>query len=136
MRKAVVASLLAVASVAPGARFGFSQAAAASAQGTGVQMPQAEYNDYTAAENQTTPQTKAPALEAYLTKYPNSSVKADVLQQLMVAYSSFDQAKTLDTADRVLQVDPNNLRAITLEVYFRKAQADQVKSRRRGARGT
>ena len=126
MRKAVVASLLAVASVAPGARFGFSQAAAASAQGTGVQMPQAEYNDYTAAENQTTPQTKAPALEAYLTKYPNSSVKADVLQQLMVAYSSFDQAKTLDTADRVLQVDPNNLRAITLEVYFRKSAAEPL----------
>lgn len=124
MRKAVVASLLAVASVAPGARFGFSQAAAAPAQGTGVQMAQAEYNDYTAAENQTTPQAKAPALEAYLTKYPNSSVKADVLQQLMVAYSSFDQTKTLDAADRVLQVDPNNLRAITLEVYFRKSSAE------------
>ena len=127
MRKAVVASLLAVASVAPGARFGFSQAAAAgSAQGGGVQMAQPEYNDYTAAQNQTTPQTKAPALEAYLTKYPNSSVKSDVLQQLMVAYSSFDQAKTLDTADRVLQVDPNNLRAITLEVYFRKSAADAL----------
>ena len=53
MRKAVVASILAVASAAPGARFGFSQATAAPAQGTGVQMAQAEYNDYTAAENQT-----------------------------------------------------------------------------------
>ncbi len=129
MRKAVVASLLAVASVASGARFGFSQAAAGSAQAAGsgqVQMPQAEYNDYTAAVGQTTPQAKAPALEAYLTKYPNSSVKADVLQQLMVAYSSFDPTKTLDAADRLLQVDPNNLRAITLEVYFRKTSADNL----------
>ena len=44
----------------------------------------------------------------------------------MVAYSSFDSTKTLDAADRLLQVDPNNLRAITLEVYFRKASADQL----------
>lgn len=137
MKKAVVASLLAVASVAPGAQFAFSQqqvnlgsgaqqGAAAAPAGGQVQMPQAEYNDYTAAINQTTPQTKAPALEAYLTKYPQSSVKTDVLQQLMVSYSSFDPAKTLDAADRLLQVDPNNLRAITLEVYFRKASADQL----------
>ena len=137
MKKAVVASLLAVASVAPGAQFAFSQqqvnlgsgaqqgAAGAPASGQ-VQMPQAEYNDYTAAINQTTPQTKAPALEAYLQKYPQSSVKNEVLQQLMVSYSSFDPAKTLDAADRLLQVDPNNLRAITLEVYFRKASADQL----------
>lgn len=137
MKKAVVASLLAVASVAPGTRYAFSQqqaspasgaqqGAAGAAAGGQVQMPQAEYNDYTAAINQTTPQTKAPALEAYLQKYPQSSVKTDVLQQLMVAYSSFDPTKTLDAADRLLQVDPSNLRAITLEVYFRKASADQL----------
>ena len=127
MRKAVVASLLAIASAGSGARFGFSQAPAAAPAASGqVQMPQAEYNDYTAAVGQTTPQTKAPALEAYLTKYPNSSVKADVLQQLMVAYSSFDPTKTLDAADRLLQVQPDNLRAITLEVYFRKSAADQL----------
>ena len=127
MRKAVVASLLAIASAGSSARFGFSQAPAAAPAASGqVQMPQAEYNDYTAAIGQTTPQTKAPALEAYLTKYPNSSVKADVLQQLMVAYSSFDPTKTLDAADRLLQVQPDNLRAITLEVYFRKSAADQL----------
>ena len=137
MKKAVVASLLAVASVAPGARFALSQqqvnlgsgaqqGAAGAPAGGQVQMPQAEYNDYNAAINQSTPQTKAPALEAYLQKYPQSSVKSDVLQQLMVAYSSFDPTKTLDAADRLLQVDPNNLRAITLEVYFRKASADQL----------
>ena len=135
MKKAVVASLLAVAGMAPGSRFALSQQPATpspgaqqnTASGSGqVQMPQAEYNAYTAAVNQTTPQTKAPALEAYLQQYPQSSVKTDVLQQLMVAYSSFDPVKTLDAADRLLQVDPSNLRAITLEVYFRKASADQL----------
>ena len=134
MNKVVVASLLAVVSVAPGARFAYSQSQVSlgsgaqqqPAAGGGVQMSQAEYNAYNNAITQTTPQTKAPALEAYLTAYPQSAVKEEVLQQLMAAYSSFDQAKTLDAADRLLQVNPNNLRALTLEVYFRKNAADQL----------
>ncbi len=131
MKKVVVASLLAVASVASGARIAVAQTQVnlgANAQQTsgGIQMSPAEYAAYNAAINQTTPQTKAPALEAYLTAYPQSAVKADTLQQLMIAYSSFDPAKTLDAADRLLQVDPNNMRAFLLEVYFRKSAADQL----------
>ena len=134
MKKAVVASLLAVASIAPGARAAFAQtqvnlgSGAQQANGAGgqVQMSQPEYNAYNNALTQTTPQAKASAFEAYLTAYPQSSVKTDVLQQLMLAYSSFDPTKTLDAADRLLQVDPGNLRALTFEVYFRKAAADQV----------
>ena len=133
MKKVVVASLLAVASIAPATRVlsaepignPFVQAPAAAAGG-GVQMSPAEYKVYTDAIGQTTPQTKAPALEAYLTAYPQSAVKTDTLQQLMLAYSSFDPAKTLDAADRLLAVDPNNLRALTFEVYFRKTGADQI----------
>jgi hypothetical protein len=53
-------------------------------------------------------------------------VKAATLEQLMLAYSSFDPAKTLDAADRLLQVDPNNLRALTFEVYFRQQAGDQA----------
>jgi predicted house-cleaning NTP pyrophosphatase (Maf/HAM1 superfamily) len=133
MNKVVVASLLAlaaVASVAPGSQVAFAQSAVSlgsNAQAGGqVNMPQAEYNAYNAAITQATPQTKAPALEAYLTAYPQSAVKADVLLQLMLAYSAFDPAKTLDSADRLLQVDPQNLRALTFEVYFRKSSADQL----------
>ena len=135
MKKAVVASFLAAASaaavLASGAPMAIAQAQVnlgaqqAGANGQ-VQMSQAEYNAYNSAITQTTPQTKAPALEAYLTAYPQSAVKADVLQQLMIAYSSFDPAKTLDAADRLLQVDPNNIRALTFEVYFRKTQAEQT----------
>ena len=66
MNKAVVASLLAVASVAPGVRFAYSQSQVnlgpgpSSSRPGGVQMPQAEYNDYNNAITQTSPQTKAP----------------------------------------------------------------------------
>jgi hypothetical protein len=130
MKKVVVASLLAVASVAPVARMAVAQTQVnlgSNAQSAGgVQMSPAEYKAYNDAIAQTTPQTKAPALEAYLTAYPQSAVKAAVLEQLMLAYSSFDPVKTLDAADRLLQVDPNNLRALTFEAYFRQQAGDQA----------
>jgi hypothetical protein len=126
MKKVLVASLLsavAFACVAPKANVAFAQAAAAAGQ---VQLSPAEYKDYTDATSAAAPQAKAAAFESFLTKYPQSQVKADVLGQLMLAYSGFDPAKTIDAADRLLQIDPVNLRALTFEVYFRKAQADQV----------
>jgi hypothetical protein len=131
MKKVVVASLLAVASVSLVSRIAIAQTQVnlgsnAQASSAGIQMSAAEYKAYNDAISQTTPQTKAPALEAYLTAYPQSAVKADTLQLLMLSYSSFDPAKTLSTADRLLQVDPNNLRALTFEVYFRKQNADQL----------
>lgn len=130
MNKAVVASLLAVASIALGGQSVVARAQAntgASAQSSGgIQMSPAEYKAYNDAISQTTPQTKAAALESYLTAYPQSAVKADTLQLLMITYSSFDPAKTLSTADRLLQVQPDNLRALTFEVYFRKQEADKA----------
>lgn len=131
MKKVVVASLLAVASVALVSRIAVAQTQVnlgsnAQASSGGIQMSPAEYKAYNDAISETTPQTKAPALEAYLTAYPQSAVKADTLQLLMLTYSSFDPVKTLGTADRLLQVDPNNLRALTFEVYFRKQNADQA----------
>jgi hypothetical protein len=130
MKKVVVASLLAFAGMAcvPGIVSAQTQVNLGSQQpaGGGVQMPPAEYNAYNSAITQTDPKAKAAALEAYLTAYPQSSVKAAVLEQLMLAYSAFDPAKTLDAADRLLQVDPNNLRALTFETYFRLTGADSV----------
>ncbi len=99
-------------------------AAAAPAQGQ-VQMSQDEYNAYQAGVTATSPAAKAAAFEAYLTKYPNSSVKTEALNQILFADSQTgDKAKTLDAADRLLAVDPNNLRALTFEVYYRRADAD------------
>jgi hypothetical protein len=131
MKKVVVASLLAVAGMVSVAGSAVAQTQVnlgSNAQATsgGVQMSPAEYNAYNSAITQTDPKAKAAALEAYLTAYPQSSVKAAVLEQLMLAYSAFDPAKTLDAADRLLQVDPNNLRALTFETYFRLTGADSI----------
>ena len=130
MKKVVVASLLAIAGMAcvAGTVVAQTQVNLGSQQpaGGGVQMSPAEYNAYNSAITQTDPKAKAAALEAYLTAYPQSSVKAAVLEQLMLAYSAFDPAKTLDAADRLLQVDPNNLRALTFETYFRLTGADAI----------
>ena len=130
MKKVVFASLLVVASVALVSRNGFAQTQVnlgsnAQASSGGIQMSPAEYKAYNNAISQTTPQTKAPALEEYLQAYPHSAVLADTLQLLMLTYSSFDPAKTLSTADRLLAVDPENLRALTFEVYFRMQDADK-----------
>lgn len=130
MKKVVVASLLAVASIALGGQSMVAQApdnAGASAQsGGGVQMSPAEYKAYNDAISQTTPQAKAAALETYLTTYPQSAVKAATLQTLMQTYSAFDPAKTLSTADRVLQVQPDNLVALFFESYFHRQDADKA----------
>jgi hypothetical protein len=131
MKKVVVASLLAVAGMicVAGIAVAQTQVNLGSNQqpsNSGVQMSPAEYNAYNSAINQATPQAKAPALEAYLAAYPQSAVKAATLEQLMLAYSAFDPVKTLDAADRLLQVDPNNLRALTFETYFRLTGADSI----------
>jgi tetratricopeptide (TPR) repeat protein len=126
MKKVVLASLLSAAALIPfAAKPAFSQAAAPG--GAGVQMSQEEYAKYQAAVNATTPAAKAQAFEDYLKAYPNSAVKTDVLNQLLYAYSQTgDEAKTLDAADRLLAVDPNNIRALTLETYYRRADADKL----------
>lgn len=130
MKKVVVASLLAVASIALGGQSMVAHAqdtSGANAQsGGGVQMSPAEYKAYNDAISQTTPQAKAAALETYLTTYPQSAVKAATLQMLMQTYSGFDPAKTLSTADRLLQVDPNNLVALTFETFFHRQNADKA----------
>jgi tetratricopeptide (TPR) repeat protein len=127
MKKVVLASLLSAAALIPfAAKPAFSQAAPAGNAG-GVQMSQEEYAKYQAAVNATTPAAKAQGFEDYLKAYPNSAVKTDVLNQLLYAYSQTgDEAKTLDAADRLLAVDPNNIRALTLEVYYRRTDADKL----------
>jgi len=120
MKKVVLASLLALASAGPLAHYGFSQAA----QPGGVTMSQEEYAAYNNAKTQSTPAGQAAAWEAYLKAYPQSSVKADALQQLLFAYSQgSDTAKTLDAADRLLQVDPNNFYALVFETTLRNQAA-------------
>jgi hypothetical protein len=122
MKKSVLASLLALAIIFPGSVSLVYGQAAASGQIT-IKDP-AEYNEYTNAVGQSTPAAKAAAIEAFLTKYPNSVVKNDMLEQLMLAYQG-DPVKMLDAADRLLAADPGNLRGLATAVYLEKTQASQ-----------
>ncbi len=86
----------------------------------------AEYNSYQNAVSQTTPQAKAAACEAFLSSYPQSVVKLAILNQLLDAYTQFDASKAVDAANRLLQVDPSNLKALYLIAFIKKQQAAQV----------
>jgi hypothetical protein len=128
MKKVVFASLLAVAGAVPVASFTYAQQPAATTGANGqVQMSEAEYADYNAANTATTPAAKAAAFEAYLTKYPQSAVKADVLNQILYNDSQVgNEAAILSAADRLLAIDPNNVRALTFEVYYRRQDAGKL----------
>jgi hypothetical protein len=132
MKKVALASLLAIAtSTLCATPFALAQAGATQtpaapaggAQQITIKDP-AEYNDYSNAISQSSPAAKAAAIEAFLTKYPNSVVKPEMLEQLMAAYQQANNMdKTVDAANRLLQIDPNNLRALAIVVYIKKAQA-------------
>jgi hypothetical protein len=126
MKKVVLAYFLACVAIASGLPSAYAQTAPPAGAAGQVQMSDAEYAAYNNAMTQAQPQAKAAAIEAYLTAYPQSAVKQDTLTTLMATYSQFDAAKTLDAADRVLQLDPNNLQALTFEAYLRKTNADAV----------
>ncbi len=86
----------------------------------------AEYNAYNSAIGQPTPQAKEQAIEAFLQQYPNSVVKQQMLEVLMGAYSETGNTqKALDTARKVLAVDPNDMRALALSAFVLRAQAGQ-----------
>ena len=84
----------------------------------------AEYNAYVGAVQQTDATAKISGLEAFLTQYPNSVMKEDALELLMGAYQqSGNQPKTLETAQKVLQVNPCNIRALALLAFTKQAMA-------------
>jgi hypothetical protein len=82
-----------------------------------------EFNAYQLATTQTDPKAKAAALESYLQTYPQSKVKNSILDQLIDANLAVgDNDKTLSAASRLLQVDPNNMKAILYSVLIKKSQ--------------
>jgi hypothetical protein len=127
MKKVVFASLLVAAATSATVMgpIGTSPVAFAQAADAGqitIKDP-AEYNDYSNAIGQSSPAAKASAIEAFLTKYPNSVVKKDLLEVLLATYQSIDLNKTLDAANRLLAIDPNNIRALAISVYIQSSQA-------------
>jgi hypothetical protein len=86
----------------------------------------AEYNAYMAAINSQDPNAKASALEGFVTQYSNSVMKEDALELLMRTYQQLNNIpKTMETANRVLQANPNNVTALALLSYLHRLQAQQ-----------
>jgi hypothetical protein len=84
----------------------------------------AEYNAYVGAVEQKDAPAKVSGLEAFLTQYPNSVMKEDALELLMGAYQQTgNQAKTLETAQKVLSANACNIRALALLAYTKQAMA-------------
>jgi len=129
MKKFVVATLLAVASTASMSYYAVAQQPVDLGSGaqTEIKLAPAEKTDYDNANALTDPKAKATALEAFLIKYPTSQVKLYELQALVAAYSQVpDPAKTVDAADRLLAVDPNNLQAYYFAAAYKKVMADPI----------
>ena len=84
----------------------------------------AEYNAYVGAVQQTDPNAKISGLEAFLVQYPNSVMKEDALELLMGSYQQAgNAAKMSETANKLLQSNPNNVRALALLAYTERTQA-------------
>ena len=118
MKKLVFASAMAIASLG----LVWMPALHAQAAGSGqVSLPAPEFNAYQTATTETNPTAKAAALEGFLKTYPQSPVKKEVLDQLMDTYSQLgDLDKELSACTRLLQIDPNDLKAILYTVIIKK----------------
>ena len=89
----------------------------------------AEYNAYVGAVQQKDNTAKISALEAFLSQYPNSVMKTTALELLMATYQQTgNQAKVVETAKRVLTVDPCNLRALALLTFLARQSVAQGQS--------
>jgi tetratricopeptide (TPR) repeat protein len=79
----------------------------------------AEYNAYVAAVSGTDPNAHISGLEAFLEHYPSSVMKNQALEILMVAYQQTNNVpKTIETANKLIAVDPCNERALALLAYL------------------
>jgi len=86
-----------------------------------------EFHAYQNATTQSDPKAKAAALETFLTTYPQTPVKKDILNQLLGAYQAVgDTDNMLSSANRLLQVDPANFQALFVSVYVKKLQCGKT----------
>ena len=96
----------------------------------------AEYNAYVGAVQQSDPAAKISGLEAFLTQYPNSVMKEDALELLMGTYQQANnQAKVIDTANRLLSTNPDNARALVLLAYNERATQKWADAKQHAERG-
>jgi hypothetical protein len=136
MKTSLVVFVLAVAACAArGQTTPQAPAAGASSSAPVIKDP-AEYNAYMGAAQQQDANAKISGFEAFLVQYPNSVMKQDVLETLMGIYEQTNnQAKMMDAANRVLQANPNNVRALLLLAYSSKGSQNWPDARKYAEQG-
>jgi hypothetical protein len=84
----------------------------------------AEYKNYLAALNTQDPAKRAQALEIFLAWYPYSVLRVEAFEQTMAAWQAANNPAKADTiAVRLLQLDPDNVRALANRAYSGRTQA-------------
>ena len=117
MEKLIIALVMALASIS------LACTPVLGAQNSITIKDQAEFKTYQMASTQSDPGTRASALEGFLEAYPQSVVEGTVLNTLIDTYQQLrDVDKVLSAASRLLQTDPNNIKAILLSVLIKKDQ--------------
>lgn len=127
MKKSLILLVLAFA-VAATAQTAQQPAAQGGQQGAAAQKKEikdpAEYNAYMGAIQATDPNAKAQALEGFVTQFPKSVMKEDALELLMRTYQQTGNVpKTMEAANRVLEVNPNNVTALAILSYLHRLAA-------------
>jgi len=96
-----------------------------SGQSIQIQDP-AEFNAYQNASTQTDPAQKCAALDSFNKTYPQSVAKKLVLDSMIDCYQASNNPDgAVRAAGDLLQVDPNNMKAIFISVYLKKQQCSK-----------
>jgi tetratricopeptide (TPR) repeat protein len=86
----------------------------------------AEYDSYKAALATRDPARRASALEVFIAWYPGSAVRIEAHEQAIAAWNAAGQPAKADAiAAKLLQVDPDNVRALANRVYVARTKAVQ-----------
>jgi len=120
MKKLVFATAMALA----GMSLVSARALRAQDSGQNIQIQDpAEYNAYQNASAQTDPAQRCSALESFYKTYPQSVAKKLVLDSMIDCYQQSNNPNgAVSAAGRLLQLDPMNMGAIFISVYYKKQQ--------------
>lgn len=84
----------------------------------------AEYDNYMAALNTRDPAKRAQAMEVFIAWYPNSVLRVEAHEQGIAAYQASNQPTKADgLGQKLLQIDPDNLRALANRAYVGRLKA-------------
>ncbi|HZQ01510.1 MAG TPA: hypothetical protein VFB13_18335 [Reyranella sp.] len=99
-------------------------AVAAPAQNASPVQNPAELKAYTSAINTKDAAKRAEALEIFIAWYPNSTLRIDAYEQLMASWQVANNPdKAVAAASKLLQIDPDNLRALANRAYVGRTHA-------------